>query len=123
MDVEGVNDIIHEEESRVEFDGVMYPYGMSQEKEGFDNLVAVCLRFLLHLAPNDCGTNSWKKLFVCALVDPSYELPLVVVHTVMLLPGTKGLLLLFQRIVTRTIVLQETIGKDMFIGIHNIPAT
>ncbi|KAL6073221.1 hypothetical protein STEG23_034603 [Scotinomys teguina] len=31
---------------------------------------------------------------------------------VMLLPGTNGSLLLVQRTVTRTIVLQETIGKD-----------
>ncbi|KAL6030289.1 hypothetical protein STEG23_036187 [Scotinomys teguina] len=34
---------------------------------------------------------------------------------VMLLPGTKGLLLLVQRTVTRTIVLQETIGKVLSI--------
>ncbi|KAL6055150.1 hypothetical protein STEG23_028156 [Scotinomys teguina] len=33
---------------------------------------------------------------------------------VMLLPGTKCLLLLVQRTVTRTIVVQETIGKDQF---------
>ncbi|KAL6089788.1 hypothetical protein STEG23_010803 [Scotinomys teguina] len=32
---------------------------------------------------------------------------------VMLLPGTNGSLLLVQRTVTRTIVLQETIGKEL----------
>ncbi|KAL6054863.1 hypothetical protein STEG23_020087 [Scotinomys teguina] len=37
----------------------------------------------------------------------------MLVSAVMLLPGTKGLLLLVQRTVTRTIVLQETIGKGM----------
>ncbi|KAL6090518.1 hypothetical protein STEG23_024304, partial [Scotinomys teguina] len=34
---------------------------------------------------------------------------------VMLLPGTNGSLLLVQRTVTRTIVLQETIGKEDYI--------
>ncbi|KAL6081133.1 hypothetical protein STEG23_032824, partial [Scotinomys teguina] len=37
---------------------------------------------------------------------------------VMLLPGTNGSLLLVQRIVTRTIVLQETIGKDEIQGLE-----
>ncbi|KAL6084816.1 hypothetical protein STEG23_034528 [Scotinomys teguina] len=34
---------------------------------------------------------------------------------VMLLPGMKGLLLLVQRTITRTIVLQESISKDDWI--------
>ncbi|KAL6092048.1 hypothetical protein STEG23_026475, partial [Scotinomys teguina] len=36
---------------------------------------------------------------------------ILLMSVVMLLPGTNGSLLLVQRIVTRTIVLQETIGK------------
>ncbi|KAL6034591.1 hypothetical protein STEG23_006608 [Scotinomys teguina] len=39
---------------------------------------------------------------------------ILLMSAVMLLPGTNSSLLLFQRTVTRTIVLQETIGKDQF---------
>ncbi|KAL6065800.1 hypothetical protein STEG23_019505, partial [Scotinomys teguina] len=39
---------------------------------------------------------------------------ILLMSAVMLLPGTKGSLLLVQRTVTRTIVLQETIGKAAF---------
>ncbi|KAL6093954.1 hypothetical protein STEG23_032878 [Scotinomys teguina] len=46
---------------------------------------------------------------------PCCQLFLILLMTaVMLLPGTKCLLLLVQRTVTRTIVVQETIGKDQF---------
>ncbi|KAL6041020.1 hypothetical protein STEG23_019160, partial [Scotinomys teguina] len=38
---------------------------------------------------------------------------ILVMSVVMLLPGTNGSLLLVQRTVTRTIVLQETIGKGI----------
>ncbi|KAL6038532.1 hypothetical protein STEG23_000618, partial [Scotinomys teguina] len=38
-------------------------------------------------------------------------LVILLMSAVMLLPGTNGSLLLVQRTVTRTIVLQETIGK------------
>ncbi|KAL6039267.1 hypothetical protein STEG23_019408 [Scotinomys teguina] len=37
---------------------------------------------------------------------------------VMLLPGTNGSLLLVQRTVTRTIVLQETIGKGVHVEVR-----
>ncbi|KAL6058925.1 hypothetical protein STEG23_022113 [Scotinomys teguina] len=40
---------------------------------------------------------------------------ILLMSAVMLLPATNGSLLLVQRIVTRTIVLQETIGKDLFL--------
>ncbi|KAL6031062.1 hypothetical protein STEG23_003537 [Scotinomys teguina] len=39
---------------------------------------------------------------------------ILLMSVVMLLPGTNGSLLLVQRTVTRTIVLQETIGKGQF---------
>ncbi|KAL6091870.1 hypothetical protein STEG23_000458, partial [Scotinomys teguina] len=39
---------------------------------------------------------------------------ILLMSAVMLLPGTNGSLLLVQRTVTRTIVLQETIGKGQF---------
>ncbi|KAL6036592.1 hypothetical protein STEG23_016655 [Scotinomys teguina] len=38
---------------------------------------------------------------------------ILLMSVVMLLPGTNGSLLLVQRTVTRTIVLQETIGKEV----------
>ncbi|KAL6041743.1 hypothetical protein STEG23_002769 [Scotinomys teguina] len=51
---------------------------------------------------------------------PRCQLLLIVLMAVMLLPGMKGSPLLVQRTVTRTIVLQETIGKgfpkDVFIS-------
>ncbi|KAL6094134.1 hypothetical protein STEG23_013747 [Scotinomys teguina] len=43
---------------------------------------------------------------------PRCQLLLIVLMAVMLLPGMKGSPLLVQRTVTRTIVLQETIGKE-----------
>ncbi|KAL6085659.1 hypothetical protein STEG23_017809 [Scotinomys teguina] len=45
---------------------------------------------------------------------PRCQLLLIVLMAVMLLPGTNGSLLLVQRTVTRTIMLQETIGKGKF---------
>ncbi|KAL6033236.1 hypothetical protein STEG23_004650 [Scotinomys teguina] len=51
------------------------------------------------------GTMEMKAAPRCQL------LLILVMSAVMLLPGTNGSLLLVQRTVTRTIVLQETIGK------------
>ncbi|KAL6085433.1 hypothetical protein STEG23_031711 [Scotinomys teguina] len=48
---------------------------------------------------------------VKAAVPHCQLLLIMLMSAVMLLPGTNGLLLLVQRTVTRTIVLQETIGK------------
>ncbi|KAL6093333.1 hypothetical protein STEG23_036213 [Scotinomys teguina] len=44
---------------------------------------------------------------------------ILLMSAVMLLPGTNGSLLLVQRTVTRTIVLQETIGKGKLRGERN----
>ncbi|KAL6082182.1 hypothetical protein STEG23_023252 [Scotinomys teguina] len=43
---------------------------------------------------------------------PRCQMLLIMLMAAMLLPGMKGSPLLVQRTVTRTIVLQETIGKD-----------
>ncbi|KAL6035946.1 hypothetical protein STEG23_027768 [Scotinomys teguina] len=55
---------------------------------------------------------------------------ILLMSAVMLLPGTNGSLLLVQRTVTRTIVLQETIGKKdpgsvprTHMVVHNIQGT
>ncbi|KAL6051937.1 hypothetical protein STEG23_028100 [Scotinomys teguina] len=59
--------------------------------------------------------NSGKKQLACGLggpsLDPNYALPVVVEHTVMLLLGMKGSLLLVRRKIATTIKLQESIGK------------
>ncbi|KAL6078023.1 hypothetical protein STEG23_035588 [Scotinomys teguina] len=44
---------------------------------------------------------------------------ILLMSAVMLLPGTNSSLLLVQRTVTRTIVLQETIGKGFLLDLDN----
>ncbi|KAL6070619.1 hypothetical protein STEG23_013803 [Scotinomys teguina] len=60
-------------------------------------------------------TNSGGGTMEMKAAAPRCQLLLIVLMSaVMLLPGTNGSLLLVQRTVTRTIVLQETIGKGQF---------
>ncbi|KAL6038307.1 hypothetical protein STEG23_030310 [Scotinomys teguina] len=57
-------------------------------------------------------TNTGGGTMEVVAADPRCQLLLILLMSaVMLLPGTNGSLLLVQRTVTRTIVLQETIGK------------
>ncbi|KAL6077769.1 hypothetical protein STEG23_007923 [Scotinomys teguina] len=56
-------------------------------------------------------TNTGGGTMEVVAAAPRYQLLLSVLMAVMLLPGMKGSPLLVQRTVTRTIVLQETIGK------------
>ncbi|KAL6039425.1 hypothetical protein STEG23_012999 [Scotinomys teguina] len=49
------------------------------------------------------------------------QLLLIVLMAAMLLPGMKGSPLLVQRTVTRTIVLQETIGKEFDLLTSSLP--
>ncbi|KAL6040664.1 hypothetical protein STEG23_002136 [Scotinomys teguina] len=57
-------------------------------------------------------TNSAGGTMEVVAAAPRCQLLLILLMAVMLLPGTNGSLLLVQRTVTRTIVLQETIGKE-----------
>ncbi|KAL6039063.1 hypothetical protein STEG23_008288 [Scotinomys teguina] len=57
-------------------------------------------------------TNTGGGTMEVVAAAPRCQLLLIVLMAVMLLPGMKGSPLLVQRTVTRTIVLQETIGKD-----------
>ncbi|KAL6085606.1 hypothetical protein STEG23_034413 [Scotinomys teguina] len=56
-------------------------------------------------------TNSGRTMEMKAAALRCQLLLILLMSAVMLLPGTNGSLLLVQRTVTRTIVLQETIGK------------
>ncbi|KAL6042049.1 hypothetical protein STEG23_022039 [Scotinomys teguina] len=56
-------------------------------------------------------TNTGGGTMEVVAAAPRCQLLLIVLMAVMLLPGMKGSPLLVQRTVTRTIVLQETIGK------------
>ncbi|KAL6090494.1 hypothetical protein STEG23_023937 [Scotinomys teguina] len=59
-------------------------------------------------------TNTGGGTMEVKAAAPRCQLLLILLMSaVMLLPGTKGSLLLVQRTVTRTIVLQETIGKGI----------
>ncbi|KAL6062372.1 hypothetical protein STEG23_015497, partial [Scotinomys teguina] len=55
-------------------------------------------------------TNTGGRTMEVVAAAPRCQLLLIVLATVILLPGMKSALLI-QRTVTRTIVLQETIGK------------
>ncbi|KAL6079870.1 hypothetical protein STEG23_008716, partial [Scotinomys teguina] len=57
-------------------------------------------------------TNSAGGTMEVVAAAPRCQLLLIVLMAAMLLPGMKGSPLLVQRTVTRTIVLQETIGKE-----------
>ncbi|KAL6034374.1 hypothetical protein STEG23_030542, partial [Scotinomys teguina] len=58
-------------------------------------------------------TNTGGGTMEVKAAAPRCQLLLIfLMSAVMLLPGTNGSLLLFQRTVTRTIMLQETIGKE-----------
>ncbi|KAL6083996.1 hypothetical protein STEG23_002515 [Scotinomys teguina] len=57
-------------------------------------------------------TNTGGGTMEVVAAAPRCQLLLIVLMAVMLLPGMKGSPLLVQRTVTRTIVLQETIGKE-----------
>ncbi|KAL6076465.1 hypothetical protein STEG23_020583 [Scotinomys teguina] len=60
-------------------------------------------------------TNTGGGTMEMKAAAPRCQLLLILLMSaVMLLPGTNGSLLLVQRTVTRTIVLQETIGKGQF---------
>ncbi|KAL6070123.1 hypothetical protein STEG23_037921 [Scotinomys teguina] len=60
-------------------------------------------------------TNTGGGTMEVKAAAPRCQLLLILLMSaVMLLPGTNGSLLLVQRTVTRTIVLQETIGKGQF---------
>ncbi|KAL6032046.1 hypothetical protein STEG23_025199 [Scotinomys teguina] len=59
-------------------------------------------------------TNTGGGTMEVKAAAPRYQLLLILVMSVVVLPGTNGSLLLVQRTVTRTIVLQETIGKGQF---------
>ncbi|KAL6088919.1 hypothetical protein STEG23_032771 [Scotinomys teguina] len=60
-------------------------------------------------------TNTGGGTMEVKAAAPRCQLLLILVMSaVMLLPGANGSLLLVQRTVTRTIVLQETIGKGQF---------
>ncbi|KAL6060443.1 hypothetical protein STEG23_022651, partial [Scotinomys teguina] len=66
-------------------------------------------------------TNTGGRTMEVKAAAPRCQLLLILLMSaVMLLPGTNGSLLLVQRTVTRTTVLQETIGKgflkDVFIS-------
>ncbi|KAL6061204.1 hypothetical protein STEG23_011280 [Scotinomys teguina] len=59
-------------------------------------------------------TNTGGRTMEVKAAAPRCQLLLILLMSaVMLLPGTNGSLLLVQRTVTRTIVLQETIGKGV----------
>ncbi|KAL6067069.1 hypothetical protein STEG23_031997 [Scotinomys teguina] len=61
----------------------------------------------------DRTTNHGGRTMGMKVTAPRCQLLLILLMSaVMLLPGTNGSLLLVQRTVTRTIVLQETIGKE-----------
>ncbi|KAL6050378.1 hypothetical protein STEG23_024982 [Scotinomys teguina] len=61
-------------------------------------------------------TNTGGGTMEVKAAAPRCQLLLILLMSaVMLLPGTNGSLLLIQRTVTRTIVLQETIGKEEWI--------
>ncbi|KAL6050952.1 hypothetical protein STEG23_009310 [Scotinomys teguina] len=63
----------------------------------------------------DRTTNTGGRTMEVVAAAPRCQLLLILLMSaVMLLPGTNGSLLLVQRTVTRTIVLQETIGKGQF---------
>ncbi|KAL6071718.1 hypothetical protein STEG23_032959 [Scotinomys teguina] len=63
-------------------------------------------------------TNTGGGTMEVKAAAPRCQLLLILLMSVvMLLPGTNGSLLLVQRTVTRTIVLQETIGKEKFHGV------
>ncbi|KAL6040363.1 hypothetical protein STEG23_033878 [Scotinomys teguina] len=59
------------------------------------------------------NTGGWA-MEVKAAAPRCQLLLILLMSVVMLLPGTNGSLLLVQRTVTRTIVLQETFGKGQF---------
>ncbi|KAL6072892.1 hypothetical protein STEG23_002116 [Scotinomys teguina] len=60
-------------------------------------------------------TNTGGRTMEVKAAAPRCQLLLILLMSaVMLLPGTNGSLLLVQRTVTRTIVLQETMGKGQF---------
>ncbi|KAL6049959.1 hypothetical protein STEG23_006903, partial [Scotinomys teguina] len=59
-------------------------------------------------------TNTGSRTMEVVAAAPRCQLLLIVLMAAMLLPGMKGSPLLVWRTVTRTIVLQETIGKDQF---------
>ncbi|KAL6051147.1 hypothetical protein STEG23_007175 [Scotinomys teguina] len=66
-------------------------------------------------------TNTGGGTMEVKAAAPRCQLLLILLMSaVMLLPGTNGSLLLVQRTVTRTIVLQETIGKGL--SLKNAPA-
>ncbi|KAL6084068.1 hypothetical protein STEG23_003194, partial [Scotinomys teguina] len=56
-------------------------------------------------------TNTGGGTMEVVAAAPRCQLLLILLMAVMLLPGMKGSLLLVQRTVTRTIMLQESIGK------------
>ncbi|KAL6091992.1 hypothetical protein STEG23_028199 [Scotinomys teguina] len=57
-------------------------------------------------------TNTGSGTMEVVAAAPRCQLLLIMLMAAMLLPGMKGLPLLVQRTVTRTIELQESIGKD-----------
>ncbi|KAL6093689.1 hypothetical protein STEG23_006615 [Scotinomys teguina] len=59
----------------------------------------------------DRATNNGGRTMEVKAAAPRCQLLLIVLMAVMLLPGMEGSPLLIQRTVTRTFVLQETIGK------------
>ncbi|KAL6059335.1 hypothetical protein STEG23_004826 [Scotinomys teguina] len=66
------------------------------------------------MQPDRATNSAGGTMEVKAAVPRCQLLLILVMSAVMLLPGTNGPLLLVQRTVTRTIVLQETIGKGQF---------
>ncbi|KAL6082777.1 hypothetical protein STEG23_004399 [Scotinomys teguina] len=66
------------------------------------------------MQPGRTTNTSGGPMEVKAAAPRCQLLLILLMSVVMLLPGTNGSLLLVQRTVTRTIVLQETIGKGQF---------
>ncbi|KAL6070627.1 hypothetical protein STEG23_013811 [Scotinomys teguina] len=63
------------------------------------------------MQPDRATNNGGRTMEVKAAAPRCQLLLILLMSAVMLLPGTNGSLLLVQRTVTRTIVLQETISK------------
>ncbi|KAL6076284.1 hypothetical protein STEG23_018233 [Scotinomys teguina] len=64
------------------------------------------------MQPDQATNDGGRTMEVVAAAPRCHLLLILLMSVVMLLPGTNGSLLLVQRTVTRTIVLQETIGKE-----------
>ncbi|KAL6086568.1 hypothetical protein STEG23_032576 [Scotinomys teguina] len=66
------------------------------------------------MQPGRTTNTGGGTIEVVAAASRCQLLLILLMSVVMLLPGTNGSLLLVQRTVTRTIMLQETIGKGQF---------